>query len=374
LKDQLSGLGPTTKVLLLDQDKESRLALANDLSSAEYHIISTGLLDEAIAFYRKQAFALIILKIATSIHGGMELFQRAIEKVKECSRERADMPYTPVILLSGGTDPVNVEGAEIVGIVDHLSQPFEIAILKKKIAVFVEMHRRSRGAIVYRDSLLSMASHELKTPVTALSLQIQLLAKYLSIGKSEELMEKTFRKLSNECLVHLHRITGLIDNLLDISKNNYGRLALKLEPVNLSEMLDDILDRLKNIISKSNCNLKLNIKKHVIGMWDRLKLEQVITNLLTNAIKYGKGYPVELSIDSNGSKCQFAIKDQGIGIARDDQKRIFGYFERGEIAPQYVGNGLGLYIAREFTHALQGKIWFESEIGIGSTFYVELPL
>jgi signal transduction histidine kinase len=165
----------------------------------------------------------------------------------------------------------------------------------------------------------------------------------------------------------------LIDNLLDVSRISSGRLTLQHEDVDLTEIVREVTARFADQISASGSKLDLKLNGPVLGHWDRLRLEQVITNLLTNAIKYGRGGPLEAVCEGTPTHAVVRIRDHGIGIDPDQIGRIFGRFERAVSARSYGGLGLGLYIARQIVDAHGGRIDVESCPGEGSLFTIELP-
>jgi signal transduction histidine kinase len=158
-----------------------------------------------------------------------------------------------------------------------------------------------------------------------------------------------------------------------VSRISSGRLTLQHEDVDLAEVMRDVATRFADQISASGSKLDLVVKGPVVGHWDRLRLEQVITNLLTNAIKYGRGRPIEASCHGTPTHGLVLIRDHGIGIDPDQISRIFGRFERAVSARSYGGLGLGLYIARQIVDAHGGRIEVESCPGEGSLFTIELP-
>jgi signal transduction histidine kinase len=181
------------------------------------------------------------------------------------------------------------------------------------------------------------------------------------------------RPALERCERQVRRLEVLIDNLLDVSRISSGRLTLQPEDVDLAEVVRDVSARFADQISASGSKLDLSVTGPVIGHWDRLRLEQVVTNLLTNAIKYGRGRPLEATVEGTATHGLVRIRDHGIGIDPEQLTRIFGRFERAVSARSYGGLGLGLYIARQIVDAHGGRIEVESRPGEGSLFTIELP-
>ncbi|HXN83074.1 MAG TPA: HAMP domain-containing sensor histidine kinase, partial [Myxococcales bacterium] len=166
----------------------------------------------------------------------------------------------------------------------------------------------------------------------------------------------------------------LINELLDVSRIVSGKVLLDLEDVDLAALAQEVADRFGEELARAGCTLRFEAGENVVGHWDRARLDQVLTNLLGNAIKYGKGSALELTVGRLGSEAWLSVRDHGIGIAPEHQARIFGRFERAVSERHYGGLGLGLWIAREVVDSLGGSIRCESGLGQGSTFTVVLPL
>ncbi|WP_437562061.1 ATP-binding protein [Sorangium sp. So ce542] len=251
--------------------------------------------------------------------------------------------------------------------------------LARRCALAVDnarLYKDAQSAIALRDEFLSIASHELKTPLTPLSLQIQILTRRApELCPDKERLAWLTDRLG---LVRRQgeRLRRLVDNLLDISRISAGRLALELEPVRLSEIVRQVVARFHEggEIAESGSRVTVSAGDDGAGNWDRLRLEQVVDNLVSNALKYGQGKPIEIAVDSAGSSATLTIADHGIGIAPENLGRIFGRFERAVSARHYGGLGMGLYITRQLVEALDGSIEVSSVLGEGSTFKVTLPL
>jgi PAS domain S-box-containing protein len=229
-------------------------------------------------------------------------------------------------------------------------------------------------ALKARDTFLGVASHELKTPLTTLQLQIHSLIRTLNDPNSEIPREKVQAKL-NILKRQGERFEQLFKSLLDMSQINSGKLRLRLEKnLNLSELTEEIAQRFQEEFLVSNTELHLKIEPNIVGHLDSQRVDQIISNLLSNALKYGEGKPVELVLKRNNDFARIEVKDQGIGIADSVKEKIFERFERAVDEHSFKGLGLGLWIVREILKSCHGKIWVESETNKGSTFVVELPL
>jgi signal transduction histidine kinase len=232
-----------------------------------------------------------------------------------------------------------------------------------------------RAAIGVRDEFISIASHELKTPLTALKLRLTAAIRTQrgSVTRDPQAEEKLGRALAAAGTT-TDRLVSLVDDLLDASRLTAGRLGLHLETVALLDLVRDVAGRLREQAAETGSKIELAIPEPIVGHWDRIRLEQIVTNLLSNAIKYGNGKPIQVVAYVMNGRLRLDVKDGGVGISRPDQSRIFDAFERVTTASRVGGLGLGLYIGRQIAVAHGGTLSVDSKPGHGSTFTLELPL
>lgn len=233
-------------------------------------------------------------------------------------------------------------------------------------------------SVQLRDDFLSIASHELKTPLTPIRIQLQIVRRYIqnvafNLPKVEPLL-----KGLEDADRQFDRFLKLLENLLDVSRITADRLTIERHEVNLSKLVGEVAAFFMPELNKRQLKLNLEIQPNVIGFWDKTRLEQIINNLLSNAIKYGGDKPItiKLWLDDTQSaipKAQLVVQDHGIGIAKEEQVKLFGKFQRIAPVGHYGGLGLGLYIAHSIAVAHGGSINVESSLGNGATFRVELP-
>ena len=223
-------------------------------------------------------------------------------------------------------------------------------------------------AIRLRDEFLSIASHELRTPLTALQLQLESLEEQTA-GAPPRLAAKVAGAVRST-----QRLGVLIDSLLDVSRIATGRLDLHPQPMDLRQSAALLLDSLRDAAEKACSPLTLHAPAPVLGEWDRVRLDQLLMNLVANAIKYGAGHPVDVSVEQQDGDAVIAVRDRGPGVAPEDQQRIFERFERATSMRNYGGFGLGLYIAREIARAHGGAIAIENVHDGGALFTVRLPV
>ena len=242
---------------------------------------------------------------------------------------------------------------------------------RKKLEERARLYGKAQEEVRERDEFLSIASHELRTPVTALQLQLQLIQRGARRpgGLLPEVVAAKLVSLERQC----HRIGVLVNELLDVSRLRLGRFELHREAIDLTAVVRETASQLAPEGARAGSALEVVAPDPVEGVWDRLRIEQVLTNLLSNAFKFGQGKPITLTVSGDAARAVLAVKDEGMGIAPADQERVFGRFERAVPTHRYGGLGLGLYIAREIVEAHGGAIALASAAGAGTTFTITLP-
>lgn len=217
-----------------------------------------------------------------------------------------------------------------------------------------------------KDEFLSIASHELKTPLTSLKLYNQLAVKAAGADKKQEFIERSFS--------HIQRLERLISDLLDVSKINAGKMNYDIQPFEFSEMVNELAAIVQSTTTKHNIRIEFNEQATVNG--DKHRIEQVLNNFLANAVKYSPdANEVVLSSKVVADNIVVSVQDHGIGISKDDLTKLFDrYYRADNAAMKFEGLGLGLYISAEILKRHNGSLWIESQPGEGSTFYFILPL
>jgi signal transduction histidine kinase len=236
-----------------------------------------------------------------------------------------------------------------------------------------ELERELRRAVRARDEFLSVASHELRTPITALQLNLESLARATGSDTISDERLTRIGKHAARALDKTAHLTDMVNTLLDVSRVSDGRLTLQREPVELGQLVRRVVDRQQDAAMQAGCVLHVSVESALRGSWDRFRIEQVVGNLLSNALKYGVGRPIEVVVSSTTGGARLVVTDRGIGIAPSDQPKVFDRFARFVPTRNYGGFGLGLWISREIVLAHGGTIRLESAPGTGSSFIVELP-
>ncbi|GMU05294.1 hypothetical protein ASNO1_15470 [Corallococcus caeni] len=251
----------------------------------------------------------------------------------------------------------------------------EIAALQQRSRMLeAEMEHRKRvekellTAVRLRDDFLSIAGHELRTPLTTLQLQLHSLVHLVQQTGDPHMWERLSRARKQA-----QRLGTLAEQLLEAVRIGAGRLTLQVGACDLSALVQEVVDRSAEAAAQSRCQLRVLVDPSVRGQWDGARLEQVVTNLVSNALKYGADGAVEVMVKASRDRATLVVRDTGIGIPLDAQARIFDRFERAVSTNHYGGLGLGLWIARQVVEAHGGVIRVESEPGRGATFTVELP-
>jgi PAS domain S-box-containing protein len=223
-------------------------------------------------------------------------------------------------------------------------------------------------ALRLKDDFLAIAAHELRTPLTALQIEHQGLHEKLHTDDPK--IQKKLARARRTA----DRLATLVESLLDVGRIATGKLTLRLERFDLVQAVARVIDTLGATAAQAGCDLTCEPAPSIEGCWDRLRVEQVVMNVVANALKYGAGAPVGVALRREGGEAIIEIADRGAGIAEEDLERIFGRFERAAPKRHYGGLGLGLYLSREIVSAHNGMIHAANRPGGGAVFTIRLPL
>ena len=372
---------PPANLLIVDDLRENLLALEALIRKDDRIIYQAPSGEAALALMLEHEFALAILDVQMPGMNGFELAElmRGMEKTR----------HIPIVFVSAGASDLNYAftGYES-GAVDFLHKPLDAHAVRSKVSAFVEMHRQRQQqealllalqetqkelerAVQMRDDFMSLVSHELRTPLNTLHLQAQLRRRMaagatLSPAKLQAMVERDEQQIRN--------IVRLIDDMLDVTRIQRGTLAISSEPADLARLVRRVVEGFADNAAAAGCTLELVAPDSLPGVWDEFRIEQVVANLLTNAMRYGNCHPVQVQVEALPGEATVTVRDSGIGIDPQDQARIFGQFERAGDKKLASGLGLGLYISFQIVQAHGGSIAVSSALGQGSAFTVRLPL
>jgi signal transduction histidine kinase len=228
-------------------------------------------------------------------------------------------------------------------------------------------------ALRSRDEFLSIASHELKTPLSSLLLQLQMLVREAQPDSRKKPTTDRVKNVADISLRQAKNLSRLIENLMDVSRIRLDRIDLNATTFDLSDVVREVLEQFGPQIQDANCKLEASLESGIEGSWDRLRLVQVMTNLISNACKYARGANLKVQTSRAGNQAMLVVADSGPGIKNENQGRLFERFERLGNESSIGGLGLGLFITKRLVDAHHGNIAVESEEGMGTKFIVRLP-
>jgi len=385
------------KLLVVDDLPENLLTLQALLNEEglEIHAVTSG--EAALSRLLDHEFALALLDVQMPEMSGFEL----AELIRGSSRTM----HLPIVFVSAAEreSTYTFRGYEN-GAVDFLYKPLDAHAVKSKVRVFTELYRKSRElrrqlgeveaararqeellqalqqtqaelqrALRMRDEFMSMVSHELRTPLSVMTLDQSVRRSKLARGDLAYFNAERLQAMVARDARQLRTMTRLIDDMLDVSRIQHGKLSVRPRETDLGQLARDIVEDFGAHFDK--VSLQLSVEPGIVGVWDDSRIGQVLANLLSNALRYGEGRPVRVDVGRGADgMARLAVTDQGPGIPAQDQPRIFEQFERLPAASQLPGMGLGLFISRHFVQAHGGRIQLHSEPGQGACFEVLLPM
>jgi signal transduction histidine kinase len=388
-----------SKLLIVDDLPDNLLALEALIRGPGRTVFQAPSADEALALMLEHEFALAILDVQMPVMNGFEL----AEMMRSTERTR----HIPIIFVSAAGREMNYafQGYES-GAVDFLQKPLDAHVVRSKVNVFVDLHRHRKAlrhemealaaahreqealvqklqttqaelerAVRMRDDFMSMVSHELRTPLNTLYLETQVRKMHLGKGNLASFAPEHLPAMIERDQRQIQNMVRLIDDMLDVTRLRRGALSIRPKPVDLAVTARRVVESLAHQADAVGSVISLQTSDSVPGVWDEFRIEQVLINLLTNALRYGGGKPIKVEVAQAHGLAHLSVRDQGIGIAPRDQMRIFEQFERTDDSRKHAaGLGLGLFITREIVRAHGGEIDVESRPGEGSLFSVALPL
>ena len=385
------------KLLIVDDLPENLLALEALIKREDRIVYKALSADEALSLLLQHEFAMAILDVQMPGMNGFELAElmRGTEKTKNI----------PIVFVSAAGRELNYafKGYES-GAVDFLYKPLDIHAVKSKVNVFVELYRQSKAmkqqveeleqsrreqeallkqlqstqleleqAVRMRDDFMSIVAHEVRTPLNGLILETQLRKMHLARDNAAAFTLDKMHAMVDRDERQIKSLIRLIEDMLDVSRIRTGKLSIRPTRFDLSALVRGLLQNFAPQIDAAESSVTLEADHPVLGNWDEFRIEQVISNLLTNALRYGAKSPITVKVYSESGQAWVEVRDLGIGIGEENQQRIFQQFERVTAKHAVAGLGLGLFISEQIVAAHGGFITVESRIGEGALFRVCLP-
>ena len=366
-------------ILIVDDSRENIISLKKVLEKNNFEVDTASSGEEALKKVLKRSYVLIILDVQMP---GMDGFEVA-EAISGYSKAKE----TAIIFLSAASSNIKlITRGYSSGGLDYITKPVDVNILLLKVKTFYRIYEQSRALnemqnalleeIEFRkeaerkkDEFISIASHELKTPLTSIKGYIQLLERSIDKGDIPTVKNRLYKVQD-----HIEKLNILVADLLDISKIESGKLKFNKKYFAIDPLLDNIIE----VMQQSHPDFKIvkteSVAANVFG--DDMRIEQVIINFITNAIKYSPGtHEIEIFSRLCDGEIYIAVKDFGIGMSKEHQQKVFGKFYRvEETSERFQGLGIGLFICQEIIQRHQGTIGVKSTPGKGSEFYFYLPL
>ena len=386
------------KLLIVDDLSENLRALDAILRAPDRVIMQANSGLDALELLLTHDFALAIVDVEMPEMDGFQLAElmRGTEKTK----------HVPIVFVTAAGMELNYAfkgyGA---GAVDVLYKPLDINAVKSKANVFVELFRHRvafenqvkaleesrkeqecllkqlqatqaelQHSLNMREEFMSLVAHEVRTPLNTLFMEVQVRLSQLAKNNLALFTPEHLQKMLGRSERQIKSIMRLIEDMLDVSRIKNGKLSIDPQDANLSMLVRRLAEDLTPLAKESETEFVLEIATEVEGHWDAFRIEQIIINLMTNAIRYGKGKPVHVSLSMEGEHAVIKVADQGVGIAEHEQKKIFEAFERSGDNEVKAGLGLGLYISKKLAEAHAGEISVISQKDSGSTFILRLPI
>jgi signal transduction histidine kinase len=354
-------------VLLVDDRQENLIALEATLKPLKARLVKARSGEEALVHLLRETFAVILLDVQMPKLDGLQ--------TAELIKQREQTRHVPIIFITAlSREAAYVFKGYAQGAVDYLLKPIDPEILRAKVRVFCDLwvrgerlHKQAAQSEM-KDVFLASVAHEMRTPLAAAKAQAQLALHQLSESGCDAPSAGALQLISRQ----IDKVARLVSDLLDMNRLEAGLLQLTRGEVDLGVLAREVVARLHVLTPSST--ISVSAPEHLPIVGDRDRLEQVLTNLITNAIRYSPANgKIEVRAEMNGDSAKLSVRDQGMAVPLDQQRRIFDRFAR--VRPGGEGLGLGLAIAKAIVEQHGGNIWVESSgvPGDGSVFFVRLP-
>lgn len=391
------------KILLVDDISENLLALEALLQQPGLQIFSVTSATQALELLLEHEFAVAVIDVQMPDIDGFEL----AKLMHSTERTR----HIPIVFVTAGSiqKSYSLKGYEC-GAIDFLYKPLDNDIVRSKITIFVELYRHRRElkqqiealtkaqqeqqvlleeleqtrdelqkAMRLRDDFMSVVSHELRTPLNTLKLELYTRRLHVENGDAEAFSLERMEAMIATDERQLNQLVRLINDMTDVSRIRTGQLSIRPIQVDVAQLAQRVLDQFANQLEVAGTSATVHVGGDIIIKADDFRIEQALTNLLTNAIRHCAGKPIDIFIERNndpvtGGSVAIGVRDYGKGIDPSDQTRIFEQFERGANERKGSGLGLGLFIANQIVQAHGGTLRVESESEQGALFTLSLPI
>ena len=359
-------MAPSETIAVVDDTEGTRLALRRTLERAGYAVVEGKCGADALRLALDQPSMMVI-----DVHMPDLLGPEVVNRLKADPETRA----IPILQLSASfTEESDRAFGLMSGADAYLTEPVEPELLLATIHALLRSsaaERIAERALQTRDEFLSITSHDIRSLLHALrlTLDVQLLRAQDRNFERDAMVRAIQRSVGD-----VQRMSRLVEDLLDRSQLQAGKLMLHLREMDLVVLVKETVQRSADESRQLGTGVQVEAAAPVIGRFDPIRVDQIVSNLVSNAIKYAGRKPITVTVEKAGDTAQIKVTDRGPGIPQPEQDHVFERFERGAASERSGSYGLGLWIVRELARLHGGNVTLESIPGQGATFTVALPL